>query len=98
MAAGAHQITGVRVLAAFNEELGDSPLQGLDVPVKVREPVGGLGRKVGDVVLHSGCESDPNLTAWIRSHGSVNFDAEPSERLNSIFGTPCGSAPNALRG
>jgi hypothetical protein len=86
MATRAHQLTGMGICLARQEELCDPTLERIDFGVV---SLGGLSwqhRQLGDIALDSFGKLDFDLGSGCLSHGLANIDAELGQHLGTILG------------
>jgi hypothetical protein len=93
MATWAHQLTGMGIRFALQEQLCDPTLQRIHFGVVRFNGLGRQRRQLGDIALDHLGKLDLDSGASCFSHGLANIDAELSQRLGTILGpTGCATA------
>ena len=96
MAAGPHQLACMGIRLAFQEQLGDASLQGVNLGPLGGFGLGGKRRQLGYIALDA--IGKLNLDPWngLSAHDLSNLNAEIGECLNAVFGALGGAASNSL--
>jgi hypothetical protein len=85
MAARSHQLTGVRVGLAFEQERGDTTLESVDLGGVRRVVVIGRGGQAGDVSRTPSAKVTRTLRSVSSAIASASVDAELAQRLGAVL-------------
>jgi len=96
MATGSHQLAGMGVRLAFQEQRGDVPLQGFSLGSLGGSGFDGQPRQLSYVAFDAVGKLNRDLGSGPSAHDLANLNAEISECLSAVFGALGGAASDSL--